>query len=146
MIKIVEDYRHFLDYLYGPMDIDPKLYEKVTEAYESLCVANDTTPKYEEVEAWIFRRAVAAVMERDEAYNGPSYYTQDELRQRENELVSDYIEAYGDSICFEIKKSLDHAGVSYLISDEDDDGNPIEVITNSAQVYLDKNSLEEMMT
>lgn len=135
---IIQPQIYFLDYIYGPRNIDHNFYETVTRAYEDICIAKGTTPHIEEVEEWIFRGVINNITItnkvthcRDNRYDNDEEYRRD----IDDIAVRGFVNEYSGVVSEDIKICLDHANVSY-IGYEDTLYGSEECIFNSAQVNL----------
>jgi hypothetical protein len=104
---------------YSPPDVDQNFYEAVLAIYDFIAVGTGFTPILDEIEEWVFRRAVAIMNSGDPNTGSPEYLLANSTSDQgpTDEYLRDYIELCGAEIKRDIKKSLRHARYCYVDTD-----------------------------
>lgn len=130
---------HYLEYLYGPDDVDHRFYENIIDTYRDIARVKNKTPHFEEIEEWVFKGIIKKIVRDSDLENGTNHrYQMDYYYRKEiiDNSIREFIQAYSENIKRDIRKCLMHAGLAFISSDFETERGTEEVVRNSAQVHI----------
>lgn len=131
----VKDQYFLIDSTYEPAGVEEHFYDAVVQIYLYLADTRMSTPLFDEIEEWMFRRAILLIDGKGDILKKMnqyplSCYIDDYVNK---EILNDYIKDYGKTVRRDIKICLRHAKLCFVdLEFYTHDGN-FSVFRNSPQ-------------